>query len=262
MSEEIKTALKTYDIEKVNIYLSYLKFLKNEKDKHGNNKNPWISYVKNEEFINAFRLVHQQGLFIDGDSVTLAFRKKLITVYDYHAYKNKVLISYPETKFDFGVIREGDSYSFRKDSGVVSYTHIIADRFKGVKNIVGAYGIIKNKSGEFLEIIDIDDINKMKNSSTMTSIWLNWYDRMVLKSVIKRICNVHFYDLIKDIDKIDNESSDPELAGIDELLQKEINDATESEQLTSIYKKYINDVKDVESFIKLLGEKKHEILGE
>lgn len=257
----MKELLKDYDPNKVDIFINYLNQLENEKDKENKPKNWWFKNIKKEQFANEFKKVANTGLFIDGDSVTLNFRKKLIITYDYHAYKNKVTLSYPETIFDFQLVYEGDKFSFRKESGRVVYSHTITDPFNTSKKIIGAYGIIKNKRGEFIEVLNNADIEKMRNTSTMKSIWSTWYDRMVLKSIIKRICSIHFHDITKVIDSIDNEINMPEMADISDEIQTAINEATTEAELTAIYKDNIEKIENKETFISLLAEKKDEIIS-
>jgi hypothetical protein len=256
----MKALLSKYDENKVDIFIAYINNLKTETDKEGKLKNYWARNTKDEDYINAFKKVYETGLYIDGDSVTLTFRGKLLITYDYHAYKNKILLSYPESIFDFQVVYEGDDFAFRKESGKVYYTHKMNNPFQVKKDITGAYGVLKNKKGEFIELINTDDIQKMKNTSKMKNIWDAWFDRMVLKSVIKRICSVHFKDITKDIDSIDNELNDPDRATIDELILTDIDNAETEEQLGKIYKNSIGSIKDKEQFIKLLAKRKEEVL--
>jgi len=257
----MKELLKSYDQNKVDIFIGYLKRLETEKDKEGKLIAWWFANITKDQFANAFRKVSENGLLIDGDSVSLNYRKKLLITYDYHAYKNKVTLSYPETIYDFGLVYEGDKFSFRKESGKVIYSHTISNPFALNRKLQGAYGIIKNKRGEFLETLDVAEIEKMQNTSMMKNIWKQWYDRMVLKSIIKRICSVHFHDITKDIDSVDNETNEPERATINELIQKEIDEATTEAELTEIYKANISTIEDKESFIKILGAKKSEIIA-
>jgi len=257
--EKIKALLRDYDIEKVNIYISYLHTLKTETNKDGRLVNWWFGKITENEFANVFKKVAASGLFIDGDSITLNYRKKLIVVYDYHAYKNKVTISHPETIFDFQIVHEDDEFSFEKESGKVIYSHKIGNPFNTKKKIQGAYGVIKNKKGEFIEFLTLDDIEKMKNTSTMKGIWNTWFDRMVLKSIIKRICGIHFKDIVKDIEKIDNETNDLNATNISENLQVIISDAKSEAELTAIYNDNIETVEDVEGFINMLTERKKEV---
>lgn len=257
----MKTLLKDFEKNKVDIFIAYLNKLETDKDKDGKVIAWWYSKLSKNDFANAFKKVYEQGLFIDGDSVSLNYRKKLIITYDYHAYKNKVTLSYPETIFDFQLVYEGDNFTFRKESGNVIYSHTISDPFNKSKKLKGAYGVIKNKRGEFIEFLSLSDIEKMQNTSLMKNIWKQWFDRMVLKSIIKRICNVHFHDITKGIDSVDNETNEPKRATIDELIQKDIDNASTEAELTKIYKANISTIEDKESFINILGKKKSEIIA-
>lgn len=258
----MKELLKKYDSNKVDIFISYINQLKTEKNNNGKLKNYWATQTSDIDFINAFKKVYETGLFIDGDSITLTFRGKLVITYDYHAYKNKVSMSYPETKYDFGLVYKGDEFLFRKESGKVIYTHKLNNPFDTKKELIGTYGIIKNSKGEFIELLDIGTINKIRQSSKMQNIWNEWFDRMVLKSVIKRICNIHFHDITNDIDMIDNEQNDPERATIEGLLLTDIENAETEEQLALIYKNNISIIADRENFIKLLSKRKNEIIND
>jgi len=259
--ETIRKRLESFDGKKVDIFIQHLNHLKTEKDKEGKQKNWWFSKVTEDQFADAFIKVADKGLFIDGDSVSLSYRKGLAIVFDYHAYKNKVLLSYPDSIFDFQLVREGDEISFRKESGKVIYNHVIADPFKAQGKIIGAYGVIKNKRGEFLETLNMEDIQKMQNTAQMQHIWKAWFDRMVLKSVIKRICSIHFKDITEDIDKIDNEHNEPNNAYLDTELQEKVDNAKDAKELETIYKENVDRVEDKNAFIELLAKKKKELKG-
>jgi hypothetical protein len=242
--------------DKVNVFINYIKSLKKD------DKTAWSKTVSENDFEAIFKKVASTGMYIDGESITLASLKgKLVVNYDYHAYKNKVLLTYPETIFDFGIVYEGDEYSFAKESGKVSYSHKMNNPFKTDKVIIGAYGIIKNSRGEFVETINMQDIDKMKKTSKMSFIWDSWFDRMVLKSVIKRICSVNFKDIIQDIDSIDNESNDPNRVSISQDILDELELAKTQDDLNAIHKKHIDKVDDKNVFLSMLTSKKQEING-
>ena len=93
----------------------------------------------------------------------------------------------------------------------------------------------------------------------MKFIWDTWFDRMVLKSIIKRICNIHFKDIVKDIDKIDNETNDLNATNIKEDLQEKIRNAKSEQELTEIYNQNIGSVEDIEGFIAMLSDRKKEL---
>jgi len=254
----IKELLKDYDQKHVDVFIAYIQQLKAE-EKDGKLIAWWAPKIKDQQFADVFKKVAATGMFIDGESITLNYRKKLIVTYDYHAYINKVILTYPETIFDFQMVHEGDKFTFSKKSGKVLYSHDILDPFNTKKKIIGGYGVIKNRKGEFIEFLTLEDIEKMKNTSLMKGIWNAWFDRMVLKSIIKRICNVHFKDIVKEIDIIDNESSDLNRTGLNEEIQKEIDAAKDEKELGVIYNKHVSTIEDVEAFINVLTKRKEEI---
>lgn len=144
------------------------------------------------------------GLPIDGVNVVIT--GKNMAMVTYNGYKNKVLETYPESEFDIQLIREGDEYSFAKESGSIVYTHNIGDPFASKEpKIIGAYCIIKNKRGEFLETLNMNDYEEMRKGSKQTFLWDKWASEFWLKSVIKRACKRHFNDIVAEIDKVDND---------------------------------------------------------
>lgn len=242
--------------DKVDVFINYIKSLKKD------DKTAWAKTTSENDFEAIFKKVANTGMFIDGDSITLASMKgKLVVNYDYHAFKNKVLLTYPDTIFDFGIVYEGDDYSFSKENGKVAYSHKINNPFKTDKKIVGAYGIIKNSRGEFVETINMQDIEKMKKTSKMCFIWDSWFDRMVLKSVIKRICSVNFKDIVADVDSLDNEANDPNRVSIPQNILDVIENAKTQKDLSDIHSKYIDKVEDKNVFLSMLTSKKQELNG-
>lgn len=255
--KQIKERLEKYDENQVNNYLVYLASL--EKDK---NARQWIGKVKDAELAQAFKKVNQDGLVIDGESVTLQFRGKLLISYNYQAYKNKVIVRYPETKFDIQLVHEGDSFNFNKASGSVIYNHTVADPFGDDKTIIGAYCIIKNDRGEFLETINQTEIRKMRAVAKTQSIWNTWEGEMIMKSVIKRACKRHFNDLVESIEKIDNENYDHSGVKIEvtEEIKKEIESFKDEMDLLEYANS--NEMKFLvksEEFQTLINDKRNEL---
>lgn len=246
-------------------YIAYLQKLQKEQkrdDATGRyvNANPWFDKFTEDHAIHLFKKVAQKGLAIDGDTVLITCRGiNIYPEYTYHAYKNLVSIKFPETTFDFDLVYNTDEYSFRKDSGKVSYTHIIGDPFNISRVIVGAYGIIKNSRGEFIELINMKDIESFRNSAKNKTIWNTWFDRMVKKSIIKRICTVNFKDIVSDVDKEDNENYDPDLADVDNKIQELINSCQTIEELTATYNKLVKESTDTNKIVHLCSIRKNEI---
>lgn len=239
------------------IYIAYLRKIESEKE-DGKLKNYWFPNQTEQVFIDLWNKCQSMGLDIDGDTVTITARGGIpMLSFDYHAYRNVVLRKYPETLFDQQLVYNGDDFSFRKESGKVIYSHTIANPFDTNKKIIGAYAVIKNSTGEFIDFVDMSDIEKMRKTSKMSNIWNAWLDRMVLKSVIKRICNVNFKDVVKDIDSIDNENYDLDKLGqsdYDSLVFKQIDSAKSYVELCAIYQREQGLVKDQKALIAKIQE--------
>lgn len=260
---KIKADLIDYKVAEVEIFITYLKFLENEKKKDGNNyviKNKWFANQNEQSFIDLYKKVAIDNLFIDGDTITLQYKGKLMVSYNYQAYKNKLLNVYPETKFDIQIVHDGDEFSFKKESGNVVYTHELVNPFNKNLQIIGAYCIIKNQRGEFLETINVTDIDKFKSCAKTKNIWDAWESEMILKSVMKRACKRHFKDLVNNIDVIDNENNDLSLVNIDAELQKRIESCVTKDELNIIYKEENPKSKDKIALLKLLKKREGELI--
>lgn len=260
--QKIQKALSSYEPRDVSIFVAYLKMLETDKDKDGKLTNWWFPKISEDEFVNTFVSVEKEGVHLDGDTVTLGYRKKLLISYNYQAYKNRVISHYPESTFDTGLVYDNDDFSFYKESGKVVYNHKIGNPFALDKKVIGAYCIIKNKRGEFLETINMKDIGQMKNAATTKNIWDLWESEMIKKSVIKRACKTHFKDITESIDKVDNENYDLENVTVDSLLQKEVEEATTFNQLSKLFNDNMNKVKEKVAFTNILAGRKQELIDQ
>ena len=249
--------------EHVKVFINYLKSLETEKDYKNNAvKNKWFSYFKAQSAIDLYKKVQIDNLYIDGEDITLQYKYGKITIsYNYQAYKNKLLNVYPETTFDLQLVYDNDTFpeTFTKRNGHVEYEHKIGNAFDVNRKIIGAYCVIKNKRGEFLETINQKDIAKFKAVAKTQKIWDAWPSQMILKSVVKRACKVHFKDIIVNMDKIDNENYNLENVNISPELQKEIEEAESEAELLAIYNANIETVKDKKQFTNLLTTKRNDL---
>ncbi len=262
MKEELKNLLGS-DISKkrVDIFIKYIDLLESEKDADGKFKNTWVKKVKPDEFEFIFKKVAIDNVFIDGEVAHLTYNDgQLAVVYSYHAYKNVVLGKYPDTKFDIQLVHKGDDFEFNKESGGVFYSHKINNPFETKREIIGAYCVIKNERGEFLETMNMDDIKDIRDTSEIQDVWDKWLGEMILKSIIKRSCKRHFRDETKNIDKIDNENYNPN-SNTDSDLKKEIKAAGDYDSLTEIYEKNKGGKNEVE-LLELLNKRKEELRNE
>lgn len=258
----ITNGLSEYNPVEVKVFINYLKSLETDTDANGQKKCKWFGFLKEEVAIDLYKKVALDNLFIDGDTITLTKKGKVMVDYNYQAYKNKMYNIYPETKFDLQLVHQGDKFEFRKESGRVTYTHKLIDPFSDHKAIIGTYCIIKNNRGEFIEVLNNTEIEKMKNVAKTKKIWDAWYGEMVLKSVIKRACKRHFKDKFTNIEALDNENYDLDLVDVPFDVQNEIEKCGTLEELESFYRENKDSVEDETNFIRLLGERKKELLKE
>ena len=215
--KKIKSDLTEYDSVRVGIFLNYLKDLANDVDKNGQLKNWWIKDLTETHAVNLFKMVAIDNIYIDGIDVTFAFKGRIMVQYNYQAYKNRLLNVYPETKFDVQLVHRGDEFMFEKKSGNVFYTHKFGNLFERDREIIGVYCIIKNSRGEFIETLNMDEIEKMRRVAKTDNIWKNWFGEMAIKSVLKRACKRHFKDVTQNMDQIDNEINDLSKLDVSEI---------------------------------------------
>lgn len=178
-------------------FVSYVIKMDTEKDKEQKLKNPFMQKLSNEKLVELYKRVENEGLDFDGKHVTI---QSTGISYDYVAYKNRMLLAYPESLIDCQLVHEGDEFSVLKDSGKVVYSHKIKNPF-GKREIIGGYCVIKNKRGEFLVTLNKEDFEKHRKVAKTDYIWKQWYEEMCLKTLMKKSVRVHFDDIYSAMDK-------------------------------------------------------------
>lgn len=208
LKQQITELLSNENPEDVDAYSSYCHRIATDIDKKtGQLKNPFMKLKSAKQLADLFKRVKKEGLVFDGKHISL---QSTGIAFDYVAYKNKMLLAYPESMMDVGVVKEGDTFTLENENGQVKYKHTIGDAFKtaDANNINGAFCIIKNKRGEFATLLSKEDIQKHKKVAKTSMIWDNWFKEMVLKTVIKKACKYHYDDIFEGMNTIDNESID------------------------------------------------------
>lgn len=261
--EKLKKLLSEFDQYQVERYINYCNRLLTEK-KNGQIKNPWMSQRSDNVLASYFKSVNHEGLEFDGQDITIQVTG---VSYGYQAYKNKMLLSYPESIIDIQLVYKDDTFRFSKESGKVIYKHDINNPF-GNENaedeIVGGYCVIKNKRGEFITFLNKEDIQKRRKKAKFDTIWKEWYKEMCWKSILKRACTEHFKDTFSSMETLDNESVDLDKPlGISIETKQQIENITTEQGLVDYYR--VNHKKNVgvhEDFIKALAARKSEIVEE
>jgi len=259
----IVEGLKDFDQVQVETFANYCYHLWTVTNKNsGQKKNPWMEKNTDEYLIACFKTVDADGLIFDGQHITL---QSTGISYDYQAYKNKMLLSYPESVIDDDLVYATDVFEFNKDSGHVTYTHNIINPFdREDKDIIGGYCVIKNKRGEFLTLLSLADIEKHRKVAKTDYIWKEWFVEMARKTVIKKACKKHFNDIYQNIINLDNENND-----IDNPLDVSLSVKGEIEKIKTIdeLKKYYtankpSHIANAKGFNKLVNDRKVELGSE
>lgn len=234
--QDIRILLKDYNSEQVETFISYCLRLMLEKKPDGSSKNPWMKDRKPEEMANLFKRVAKDGLVFDGVHITL---QSTGISYDYIAYKNKMLLAYPESKVDVNLVYKDDTFNASNESGTIIYQHNIANPFTQKEiDIIGGYCVIKNKRGEFITLLSKEDIDKHRKVAKTDYIWRQWFKEMALKTVIKKACKQHFADIYEAIEKNDNENYELENPlELDINLKSEIDAISTIKELGEYYQK-------------------------
>ena len=203
---DIKEQLKNFDKNTVDLYIKYVTNLKTEKAKDGTFKNYWATKKDDEFYVDCFKKIEATGLHFDGKHISIQSNG---VSYDYVAYKNKMLLAYPESLLDVALVYNGDEFAVDKKSGKVEYLHKIANPF-GHKDddIIGGYMVVKNKRGEFFTSLSLDEIQKCRAVAKTDTIWKQWFSDMCLKTVIKKAVKLHFDDVFKEMEEEDNKNYD------------------------------------------------------
>lgn len=259
---KIRQGLSEFEQYHVERYIKYcLKMLTETKGYNSTElKNPWMEHRDDYQLIDFFINVARDGVFIDGEDITLISTG---VSYSYQAYKKLMLMAYPETVIDVQLVYKDDKFSFRKESGRVFYKHEINNPFdeKKDENVIGGYCIIKNNRGEFFTALSAAEIANHRKVAKTDSIWRSWFQEMCLKTVIKKGCKRHFKDAFSNVETIDNENYDLEKPlGISVETKQEIESFDDVSALRQYCKDNIGKNAGVkEDFVKACTQRADEI---
>lgn len=220
LKNQILALLKGENAQHIETYASYCQSLLVAKKKDGTVQYPYMATKTADMCAIGFKKVKEQGLVFDGKHIT--WQSTGIS-YDYIAYKNKMLLVYPETKFDMEVVKTGDTFNVDKVDGDITYRHIIKEPLVTAefKNIEGAYCIVRNSRGVFLTTLSKEDIAKHRRVAKTDAIWVAWFKEMVLKTVLKKSFKYHFDDIIAGVDEMDNENIDLDKVSGDDMYEED-----------------------------------------
>lgn len=186
-------------------FVDYCYRLQTEKDRNWKPRNSWAANISENKFVEMYNLVGDGWLVFDWVHITL---QRTGISYDYVALKNKMLLVYPDSEIDIQLVYEWDEISFGKTSWKIEYNHKISNPFWEQKDtdIIWAYTVIKNKRGEFLTTMNKDELEKHRKTAKTDYIWKQRFKEMCMKTIMKKACKLHFWDVFTKIEEQDNEN--------------------------------------------------------
>jgi hypothetical protein len=262
--QALTALLQDFDQAAVEVFSKYCWNLENEK-KDNQPKNPWMQHRSDQQLADIFKAVSLSEMTFDGVHITLLATG---VSYDYVAYRNKMLMAYPESKIDMDIVYDGDQFSPKKESGKVLYTHVMENSFSSKKEdkVIGAYCVIKNKRGEFITTLSSDELKKHREVAKTDYIWKKWFIEMCLKTVIKKACKKHFDDIYEGIEKLDNENYDlDQPTGFPIEMKGEIEALKTVQDTVDYYQKHLKVAKRdkfAQVFVDALAIRKDKIVKE
>jgi hypothetical protein len=202
--QKIISLLSWFNQQNVENYANYCYKLQNEKKKDWTLQNPWSTKITEEKFAELFKKVDNEWLVFDWNHITL---QSTGISYDYVALKNKMIIAYPESTIDIQLVYEWDDIEFGKTNWKVEYNHKLKNPFDSKdKDIIGAYTVIKNKRWEFLTTLSKEELEKHRKTAKTDYIRAAWYKEMCMKTIMKKACKMHFWDIFTKIEEMDNDN--------------------------------------------------------
>lgn len=236
--------------QEVDNFVTYIDKLKKD------TKNFFIKNYTDNQLAQIFLKVANEWLIFDWVHITL---QSTGISYDYVAYKNKMLLVYPESTIDVSLVYTWDDIEFWKESGKITYKHKIKNPFESRKDedIIWAYAVIRNKRWEFLTTLNKAELDKHRKTAKTDFIWKAWFAEMCMKTIMKKACKTHFGDVFTGIEEMDNENYDVENVNVEITWKDEIEKCENMSELLGVFNKYQWSGKDFDS---LIASKKQEIL--
>ena len=172
------------------------------------------------------------------------------------------MMEYPESKIDYSEVYEQDDFAFSKKDGLVKYHHNFKDPFKkDYSKIIGAYIIIKNRVGEFITILNKEELEKHRKVAKTDYIWKQWYIEMVYKTMFKKGTRIFFENSFEVMYSEDNKQIDLDKpTEIDIELKQKLEEIKTEKELNDYYREIKWDLDDKHpEVLKAFAQRKKEI---
>ena len=172
--------------------------------------NPDILSMDRRTVIASIQKAAQDGLIIDGrEAALVSFGGKCNYMPMVAGVLKKIRNTGQISTITAQVVKKNDKFSFNPSRDDVPDHN--PDWFGDRGKMIGVYAVARMKDGgTVVEIMSMDDINKVRNvSRSKGGPWTQWFDEMAKKSVLRRIAKL--LPSSSDVDQMfdhDNENYD------------------------------------------------------
>lgn len=161
----------------------------------------------------------------------------------YRGFIYAIKKTYPDANIVVNLVKEGDTFTVKKEGDIEEYKHTCGNPFAGQDKIIGGYCYISFTLGyrkvAKIETLSKEEINKIKGSAKQDLIWKAWFEEKAKVAIIRRGCKVIFAglnnELLDNLINRDNQDYDlnqevkQESKIINDLPKVDFNDENEDE---------------------------------
>lgn len=161
----------------------------------------------------------------------------------YRGFIYAIKKTYPDANIVVNLVKEGDTFTVKKEGDIEEYKHTYGNPFAGQDKIIGGYCYISFTLGyrkvAKIETLSKEEINKIKGSAKQDFIWKAWFEEKAKVAIIRRGCKVIFAglnnELLDNLINRDNQDYDlnqevkQESKIINDLPKVDFNDENEDE---------------------------------
>jgi len=162
--------------------------------------------------VSCIKQAHDLGLEIDGRQHChlVKYKNEAQLQVGYRGFIYAIKRAYPDANIDCRLVYEGDKFTLKKEGDITTYSLDVENPFAKRDKIIGGFCYISYSLGEkklsFCEVMNIDEINKIKDCAKQAFIWNAWFEEKAKVALIRRACKIHFSSIqqLSNLEQHDN----------------------------------------------------------
>ena len=162
--------------------------------------------------VSCIKQAHDLGLEIDGRQHChlVKYKNEAQLQVGYRGFIYAIKRAYPDANIDCRLVYEGDKFTLKKEGDITTYSLDVENPFAKRDKIIGGFCYISYSLGEkklsFCEVMNIDEINKIKGCAKQAFIWNAWFEEKAKVALIRRACKIHFSSIqqLSNLEQHDN----------------------------------------------------------